>query len=390
MDTEENLFEEFAGVSKEAWLAKAEKDLRGKPLSDLEWQLGEDLSVAPFYHPDDMEHPPTPLWQGRAQNQWELGELIEVNDLPGANSALREGLEGGAEAPLLILHHEPGEEELDELFDGVELSFISTHFTQFYPGKQPGQLLRQFVEWTKKRKRNTGKLAGSIDYDPILDWNAPPFATLVETMNFARKELPQWRVLQINGLRFHAGPENASQELALIIAKGSEYLAQLQERDIEPAQANEQLQFTVALSTSYFVDIAKLRALRLLWNNVLQAYGAPAADICVVAHLARETQGDDPNTNMIKAGTQAMSAVIGGARRLYIRPADFSFNQPSTAFTRRIARNVQHILRMESYLDRVIDPAAGSYYIEKLTEKLAEQAWTQFKHLEAEEAFRSA
>lgn len=390
MDTKENLFKEFAGVSKEEWLAKAEKDLRGKPLSDLEWQLEEDLSVAPFYHPDDMDETLAPIWQGRTQNQWELGELIEVNDLSGANTALRDGLEGGAEAPLLILHHEPGEDELDQLFEGVELSYISTHFTQYYPGKQPDLLLRQFYEWAKKREHNPGKPAGSIDYDPILDWNDPPFDTLAETMNFAREHLPRWRVLQINGMRFHAGPEGAVQELALIIAKGSEYLARLGERGIEPARANEQLQFTVALSTSYFVEIAKLRALRLLWNNVLNAYGASPTGACIVAHLAEETQEGDPNTNMIKAGTQAMSAVIGGANRLYVRPADFSINRPSSAFTRRIARNVQHLLRMESHLDRVVDPAAGSYYIEKLTEKLAERAWTKFQELDREGEFLSS
>ena len=146
----------------------------------------------------------------------------------------------------------------------------------------------------------------------------------------------------------------------------------------------------MAVSTSFFVDIAKLRALRILWANLLDAYGAGDAPLpLLVAHLARETQADDQHTNMIKAGTQSMAAVIGGADRLYVRPADFFNQEPSSSFTRRIARNVQHILKMESHLDRVGDPGAGSYYIEMLTEKLADAAWREFQELEAKGEFRS-
>lgn len=389
MNPKENLFEEFPPLSKAEWIAKAEKDLRGKPLADLNWQLEEDIEMPPFFHPQDMEHFHAPIWEGSPRNDWELGELIEVRTIPAANSELLEGLEGGTEAPLLILHRNLEEKEIDDLFEGVELDLISTHFTQFSPDKDPPALLRQFHNLAKKRSIASSKIRGSIDYDPILDWSTPPFDELADSIRYCREHLPHFRTLQINGLRFHAGPENTSRELAFLIAKGSAYLAQLLERGIEPAITNRHLQFTVALSTSYFVEIAKLRALRLLWRNVLDAYGAGPVPTHLVAHLARETQGEDPHTNMIKAGTQAMSAVIGGADRLYIRPAGFSLNEPTQPLHRRVARNVQHLLRMESYLDRVIDPAAGSYYLEKLTDKLAEKAWEQFQILEQERAFEA-
>lgn len=389
MDSKENLFEEFPPISKAEWLAKAEEDLRGEPLSDLNWQLEEDIEMPPFHHPEDMESFFPPVWEGRPQNRWELGELVEVGEIPAANELLVEGLEGGVEAPLIILHRPLKEEETAQLFEGVSLDLISTHFTQIYPHKDPAAQLRQFHQLIKERAVDGEKIRGSIDYDPILDWSDPPFDELAGAIRYCREHLPHFRALQVNGLRFHAGPENTSRELAFLIAKSSACLAQLNDRGIDPGIANQHLQLTTALSTSYFVEIAKLRALRLLWHNVLDAYGAPPGAPLIVTHLASETQGDDPHTNMIKAGTQAMSAVIGGADRLYIRPAKFSLNEPTPPLHRRIARNIQHLLRMESHLDRVIDPAAGSYYIEKLTEKLAERAWEQFQKLERERAFEA-
>jgi methylmalonyl-CoA mutase len=162
----------------------------------------------------------------------------------------------------------------------------------------------------------------------------------------------------------------------------------MQERGVAPAEVNRRLQFSMAVSTSYFVEIAKLRAIRLLWSNVLAAYGVEqAAPTTIVAHLAPETQVNDPNTNRIKAATQAMSAVIGGADRFYVLPADIDHKEPSSSSSYRLARNLQHILKMESFFDQVVDPAAGSYYIEKLTDALAESAWKQFQQIEAEGGF---
>jgi len=311
-----------------------------------------------------------------------------VIDPAAANEALREGIDGGGEAPLIVLRHDPNDVELEQMLEDLPLDRISTHFTHLHPDKQPVTLLHQFRALAEKRGLDPRSLRGSIDFDPMLDWARPPYDQLAETIRFCDDNMPHFRMLQANGLRFHAGIENTTMELGYIAAKGSEYLAQLHQRGIPPATTNRALQFSLAISTSYFVDIAKLRAFRRLWANVLAAYGAPQAALPpIVAHLARETQTDDPNTNMIKAGTQAMAAVLGGAARLYIRPANFPLKEPPSPFHRRIARNVQHILRLESYLDRVIDPAAGSYYIEKLTEKLAEKAWTRFQELEQQGEF---
>lgn len=383
MDKTQNLFDAFPGNSARDWRAKAEQDLRGKPLDDLRWHLGPGIDLEPFYHPDDLDMTWPPL-DRPGERSWEIGELIDVREPRQANAALLEGLANGVEAPLLILRRSFSDEELKSLLQDVQPSLISLHFTQPFPDRDPPALLRRLHPLLGEEAEQT---PGSIDYDPMLDWADPPYEALAAAIRFAGEHLPRFRVLQINGLRFHSGPENAAQELALILAKGCEYLAQLQARDILPATANRCLQFSVALSTSYFVEIAKLRALRLLWANVLDAYGAGTEPAPLVAHLAEESQGDDQYTNMIKAGTQTMAAVIGGADRLYVRPADFTPYQPGTPFTRRVARNVQHLLRLESYLDRVADPGAGSYYIEQLTEQLAEQAWESFRQIDGERSF---
>lgn len=210
---------------------------------------------------------------------------------------------------------------------------------------------------------------------------------LADMIHQCAESWPGYRVLQINARQYHGGPEEAINELAMTIAKGSEYLHRLQQEGVSPTLANKHLQFGIAISKSYFVEIAKLRALRLLWANVLKAYEAEHSRTQLIVHFAPETQDEQTNTNIIRASTQAMSAVIGGADRLYVLPSDHIKQEGYSEFSLRIARNLQHLLKMESHMHRVIDPGAGSYYIEKLTDKLAEGAWARFQELEREGAF---
>lgn len=378
-----NLFGEFTPTSKAAWLARIEKDLRGKPLSDLQFQLEEDITLEPFYHPEDFSESYESL-AGKANNIWQIGEYVEAGKMNIANQRALEALNCGATALLFELRHELNEDELSKLLSGIELEYISTNFGQSFPGKKPSVLLEKFYNYVKSSGKNPANIAGSIDFDAILDWSEPPFDVLANAVQFCSENLPQFRIIEVDGRRFHSGVERTSLELAYILAKGSEYLAQLSERGISPAVANQHLQIAVALSTSYFVEIAKLRALKLLWANLLQAYGAPVQMPLIEAHFAPESQDNNPNTNMIRAATQALSAVVGGADRLYVLPANAELGEDSTNFTRRIARNVQHLLQMESHMDKVADAGAGSYYIEKLTDVLAEKVWAKFQEIEAQ------
>lgn len=384
MSDQTNLFKDFPPVSREEWMAKVERDLKGRSFAELQWQLDDDITLEPFYTAEDLAEELLPLTGGRQTNDWATGEYIDVESVTQANQEALEGLNGGIDAPLFRLQHPLNNEQLDQLLAGIDLSMISVHFGQYFADKAPAGLFGQLRDLLRRRGLTGDQVRGSLDFDPILDWSEPPFDDLTEVLKVCAAEWPHFRPLQVNARRFHSGSERTALELAYAIAKGSEYLARLQERGLDPVTVNRHLQFSIDIGTIYFVEIAKVRALKQLWANVLKGYGVTEPEMpFIAAHLAPETQTEDPNTNMIRAATQAMSAVIGGVDILYVLPANASIEDHSTSFGRRIARNVQHILRLESFMDRVIDPAAGSYYLEKLTALLAEKAWTRFQEIES-------
>lgn len=388
MSEQSYLFEEFSANSLEEWTQKAIKDLKGKKLEDLEWQVEENISISPFYHPDHQIGNAKAGKNKFTTNHWEIGEYLETEAPRTTNEAALEALNGGTEALLFRFKRSYTEEDLQLILENINLSFISTHFELFFADKKPYELLLQFYSLLEARNEDTEKIRGSVDFDPILDWVQPPVEQMKEAILFCNKNLPAFKILQVNGRIFHAGNEYSSRELALSIAKANEYMAYFTASGLSPEVVNQHMQFSLSVGNSYFVEIAKIRALRILWANVMKAYTSnPGIQPDVVVHLAPETQVEDIYSNMICATTQAMSAVIGGADRLYVLPANAIKKEPDSSFTRRIARNVQHLLKMESYMDRVIDPSEGSFYIEKLTDALVEEAWLKFKEYDARGEF---
>src|SRR5699024_9635029 len=194
------------------------------------------------------------------------------------------------------------------------------------------------------------------------------------------------RPLSIDGGLYHHSGATIVQELGYALAAASEYLAILTDSGTSPSDAAAMLNFTFAVGSAYFPEIAKLRAARLLWNNLLEAYGAdPDANPAYLHAQSSEWNKTlyDPYTNLLRTSTESMAAAIAGCDALTILPFDRHFRQPD-AFSRRIARNQQLILREESFMDKVADPAAGSYYIEQLTDQIGKQAWTIFQNIEKE------
>jgi methylmalonyl-CoA mutase len=190
---------------------------------------------------------------------------------------------------------------------------------------------------------------------------------------------------------YHDAGASAVQELAATLGALTERLARSTDRDVPLPTLLESLQINISVSTSYFVEIAKLRALRLLVPQVVAAFANASDatvnvgpnDFHVFAETSRRTETIyDPHVNMLRATTEAMAAVLGGCDTLTMHPYDAALGPPD-AFGLRIARNVQLILEHEAHLDQVADPAAGSYYVETLTNKLAQRAWTQFQEIEA-------
>jgi methylmalonyl-CoA mutase len=350
----------------EDWRRQLEKDLKGKPWTDLQWHLGDDIVVDPFYHPDQYFPQRLPLLAGQAKAPWAIGESLEITTLKLGNQEILAALEGGAEALELHLSSPMGAEEWAVLLENVQLEYIALSLVFSEINQEPGVFLEGLKAYLTKQEFELEKLHGSIDFGK----KPFPIATL-------QKYLPGFKLGVVDGLGLHQGHAASVQELAGLLQAGEAYLAAASPTELELVA--QSILFKVAIGKSYFVEIAKLRALHILWFNVLKAYGIQKANVSIAAHFAPESQDENANTNMIRAATQAMSAIIGGAQELYVLPSNVGAGEAPTPFSRRIARNVQHLLRQESYLDKVQDPAAGSFYVEKLTEELARKAWAIFQ-----------
>lgn len=385
----ETLFAAFPAHTREEWTRQAEKDLKGKPWTDLRWSLEEGLAIDPIYHPGSLPTNRPPLYGPRDGRGWEIGEIILVDDVASANALAREAIAAGVGSPGFLLLHQPSEADLRQLLEGVDPDRCCLNFGELYPDKNPFRLLQMLLDWHRSNGKNIRRFRGSLDIDPFLDWTEPPLEALAGAIRTCETEAPQFKILQVNGRYYYAGATETVNELALVVAKGSEYLACMEDQGIPAANTHHFLQFSVAIGTEYFIEIAKLRALRILWNNVLKGFGVhQPTSVEIIAHLAPESQDENLHTNMIRAGTQAMSAIIGGADRLYILPADAPAQETPSPFTRRIARNIHHLLDLEAHIAKVADPAAGSWYIENLTNLLAEKAWARFQEYDRNGAFK--
>ena len=371
-----HLFDGFPLVSKKDWLAKIEQDLKGKPLADLQWKLGQ-LTLDPFAHPDDLEDLPQPL--PGSGNDWEIGEDIEAHDILHANRQALYALENGVQALRFLLDENLGDHRMDSLLESIDLSVVSLHFFEKNKNANPIHLLHHFYHTAKAEGKDTSRLAGSVNWAHRESVVLPDALELLE---FASEKLPAFKVLTVSaGDSFENG---IVRELAALVRKGEEWIAVLSRKGFSPAVVNGFLQFSIPVGTNYFVEIAKPRALKLLWANALKAWEVEnAAMPPIEAHIALSEETEGTYNSLIQATTQAMSAVLGGVSRLTVSNGQASNLQPPTSsLSTRIVRNVQHILKMESHFGRVADPVAGSYFLENLTEKLAGAAWKEFQTLQ--------
>ena len=365
----QNLFAEFPPVTKAQWLAKIEKDLKGRPLSDLYWSEIPPLSIKPFVHSEDFEEQPEPILDNRSGNNWSISEDIEVTDFAAANKQTLAALMAGVNAPRFVFDTYPTESQLTKLLENVELHFISTHFQAKTDKKSPLSFLKNFKNIAGEK---AAELKGAVHYDPFEDGQTDVTET-TELIHWAANNLPNFIIITVDVERFYQNTEGVVSELSNALAVGENYLKQLTNNGLAIDTLRNSLAFRFQIGSSYFVEIAKLRAFKLLWGNVISAYNAVPTTPHLYACTTPILNDFDVNIHKIQATTEAMSAVMGGIETLTVAPSEAS------DFGRRIARNVHQLLSMESYLDRVADPSAGSYYIEKLTEQLAEAAWKQFQ-----------
>ncbi|MBL7775354.1 MAG: hypothetical protein JNK89_05095 [Saprospiraceae bacterium] len=377
MSQSADFFAEFSPVSKAQWLEQIAKDLKGKPLADLHWQLDEKIAIDPFRHADDSPEPPLPLRSDPAT--WHISECIDAPDAPKANRQALEALAFGAQSLHFPLRTPQAAAELGLLLDRIRPDFIDLQFSGAGVDHGPAAVLSALAARAAAQGIEAGHLQGGLFYDlATASGNIQDWRYLADLLGYAQAELPGFRCITIDGRAGFAGTAATADELAALIRRGMAYFEKMQTRGVEPAALAGQIQFCLCVGPSYFVEIAKLRALQLLWMNVLKSWGAPPSLPALDVHFAPTAYTDDLYTNMIRATTMAMSAVLGGAQRLTVLPYDAGREaaaQYPSNFSRRIARNVQHLLQLESGFDALADPAAGSYYIENLTTQLAEAGW---------------
>lgn len=360
MSDQENLFAEFPPISYEEWKEKVIKDLKGKPFESLTWELGEGMVMEPFYTTSNDNS--SILQAQKSSNDWEISEdFIVGKDLELENKQLLESLLGGVNAPRIILERNLGIQELATLFKTVEFSYISIHFW-LSDEVDTTLFLDEFQSYLSQIGKDIKAIKGSIHgCDFQQGW--------------------QLKTLGIDVCEFYNGIENIPQELTQSIKLGVDHIMSVSNGKSDMNEVLASTFFSMKIGKSYFPAIAKIRALKLLWSRICEGFGTSYIKPEIEISFSMDAYDDNSNSNMIRATTMAMAAVIGGADRLIVLPSNITTEVPHT-FSKRIARNVQHLLKMESFLDKVVDPASGSYYIERMTDLFVDKAWETFLKLE--------
>lgn len=368
------LFKAFSKVSEADWWAKVEKDLKGRAMEELNWQLEEDLTMKPFYTTETTQEINLPI---STTNDWEISEDVIVEDAKTANQKVLHALMNGVNAPTFILKSDISVNDFKILLNDIELSFISTHFEV-----PTAESFKAFLSYLRQQHQLWSNISGSFSIKNT------PADQLHELIQIGMEALPYVKLLHLNGSKYYQGKAQTTTELANIIHEASQIFDQLKTQNISAGTIQHQIHVSLSVGTSFFASIAKIKAFKLLWLNLVNAYQVENPTVpSIHIRTAVEDEMNDQNTNMIRTTTQAMSAVIGGIQRLTVTPSD-AFGGTSTDFTRRIARNVQHLLKLESHLNHVIDPAKGSYYVENMTKQMAEIAWQKFVGMD-EQKFKS-
>ena len=394
-----DFFADFPPVSKDEWLKKISSDLKDRLIEELDWRVSADLKVSPFAHSDDFARPVAPFSDLPAG--WEICEDVAAAHPGDANRQALAALRGGAEGLQFYLDRTPDAAFFDQLFHEIHAGFIGLHFSGPGVTQNPGAVLACLERWAADNNVSTRNLRGSLCYDPahsagIVDWRY-----LADLIAYSKEQFPGFSLITVSMVNPTPDPspegrgvvertvsgsplpsgEGPGVGLTQLLQKGNTYLENLSARGVPVSDIAGAMQFSIPVGRRYFLEIAKIRAFKLLWLNVLQTWGTLPEYPFTAVHFDPDVYTDDLYTNMIRATTMAMSGVLGGAERLTVLPCDAGRETQATypqEFSRRIARNVQHLLKMESGFDRIADPAAGSYYIEKLTLQLAEHAWKEF------------
>lgn len=406
-ELKEKLFSEFAPVSTEEWMAKITADLKGVPFEKkLVWKTGEGFNVNPFYRAEDIEGLKTteslpgefPYVRGtKKDNDWKVRQNIEVCCFKGANEKALDLLTKGVTSlGFIIKGDEVNEENIATLLEGICPASVELNFNTC--NCKAERLIGILADYFKGKGVDAEKCYGSVNYDafkkPLVkgkensEWVEGAAAVLK-----AGQALPNYRVLAVNAFLFNNAGAYISQELGYALAWGNELMAKLTEAGFTADEVAKKIKFNFGISSNYFMEIAKFRAARWLWAEIVAAYKPACECACKMVAHAQTSEWNmtvyDAHVNLLRSQTEAMSAALAGVDSITVRPFDKIYQTPDD-FSERIARNQQLLLKEECHLDKVVDPSAGSYYVEVLTNSLADVAWKLFLEVEEKGGFSVA
>lgn len=399
--TDEKLFPEFPPVTTEQWEATINKDLKGADYEKkLVWRTDEGFQVRPYYRAENMqdldylktmpnEFPYTRGTKAR-DNHWDIVQEIEETDPAKANAIAVDALKRGATCIAFNAANIDNDAALETLLKDIDLNVNGVQFNHV---KSYLDLMKSFVSYVEAHNFDKEKVQGSLNFDPLIyrlrhnkfwksaEEDMQQAVELLEMNGCMRN----FKVINVNGIVLHNAGATIVQELAYALGLANEYLAFCTGKGLKPEKVASRMQLTLSVGSNYFMEIAKLRATRLLWSTMVAQY-KPECDCAYKIHI--NTMAStwnktlyDPYVNMLRSTTEGMSAAIGGSDSISLQPFDVAYKE-SDEFSRRISRNVQVILQEEAFMDRVVDPAAGSYYVENLTNSIAENAWKLFQSVE--------
>ena len=408
MANKEKLFTEFTAPTTQEWLDKIDVDLKGADFQKrLVWRTNEGFNVQPFYRREDLANLKTPdalpgefpfvRGNKKDSNEWYVRQNIVVDDPKAANAKALDILNKGIDS---LGFHVPGKlvskETVETLLDGIYCDIVEVNFSTCQ--RHSFELAEILVEYFAKKGYDKEKVVGSIEWDPMKKMvmkgkDVTHILEIAPKLVEALKEYPNFRCIAVSSDALNNAGAYIVQELGYALAWGNEYLQQLTDAGVSVDLAAKSIKFNMGVSENYFMEITKFRAARLLWAQIVKQYEPKddnSCQMCVNATTSTYNQTlFDSYVNLLRSQTEAMSAALGSVHSMVVTPFDAPY-EDATDFSERIARNQQLLIKEESHFDRIVDPSAGSYYIEHLTDALATEAWKIFLKVEEEGGFLAA
>ena len=404
-ENKEKLFTEFPPISTAEWKAKVEADLKGADFEKkLVWRTNEGFNVQPMYRAEDIKDLKTtdslpgeyPFVRGtKTNNDWYIRQEVVVEDVKKANEKVLDILNKGVDSLGFKFNVEPTVENIAALLNGVELSAVEVNFDCC--ARKAVTLAKALVEYLKANNAED-KFNGSIGFNPYkrplkhgLAFQQDITATAVELVK-AVADVKKLRVLSVDSYMLTNAGAYIYQEIGYALSWGAQWLTALTDAGLSTDEVAKRIKFNMGVSTNYFMEIAKFRACRMLWAQIVKQY-EPACDCsCKMAVHAITSEFNqtiyDAHVNLLRTQTEAMSAVIAGIDSLTVVPFDKQYKTPGE-FSERMARNQQLLLKEESDMNKIVDPAGGSYYVETLTVSIAQEGWKVFLGVEENGGFEA-